>query len=85
MQSLCEGLPVICYNIRGNNDLIKDKFNGFFVKSFKDVSNIIHYLNLEDKIFNEKRLNAFHSINKYFLKKQINLKIYNIIKNYSKH
>ena len=29
MQSLLNGLPVICYNIRGNNDLIKDKFNGF--------------------------------------------------------
>ena len=24
MQSLAHGLPVICYNIRGNNDLIKD-------------------------------------------------------------
>ena len=31
MQSLSEGLPVICYNIRGNNDLIKNEFNGFFI------------------------------------------------------
>ena len=85
MQSLSVGLPVICYNIRGNNDLIKDRFNGYLVKSYKDVPNIIYYLNLEDKFFNKMRLNAFKSINKDFLKKKINLNIYNIIKNYSKH
>ena len=85
MQCLSVGLPIICYNIRGNNDLIKNKFNGFFVKSYKDVPNIIYYLNLEDKFFNKMRLNAFKSINKDFLKKKINLNIYNIIKDYSKH
>ena len=85
MQCLSVGLPIICYNIRGNNDLIKNKFNGFFVQSYKDVSNIIYYLNLEDKFFNKMRLNAFKSINKDFLKKKINLNIYNIIKDYSKH
>ena len=85
MQSLSAGLPVICYNIRGNNDLIKDRFNGYLVKSYKDVPNIIYYLNLEDKFFNKMRLNAFKSINKDFLKKKINLNIYNIIKDYSKH
>ena len=85
MQCLSVGLPIICYNIRGNNDLIKNKFNGFFVKSYNDVPNIIYYLNLEDKFFNKMRLNAFKSINKDFLKKKINLNIYNIIKNYSKH
>ena len=37
MQSLSVGLPVICYNIRGNNDLIEDNFNGYFVKSYKEV------------------------------------------------
>ena len=85
MQSLSEALPVLCYNIRGNNHLIKDKFNGFFVKSHEDVLNKIHYLDLEVKFFNKMRLNAFNSINKDFLKKQINLNIYKIIKNYSKH
>ncbi len=84
MQSLSEGLPIICYNIRGNNDLIRNAFNGFFVKSYKDVLNRIYYLNLEDKILNKMRLNAIKSINKNFLKKKINLDIYNILKNYSK-
>lgn len=80
MQSLSDGLPVICYNIRGNNDLIKDNFNGYFVKSYKDVPNKLHYLKLESVIFNQMRKNAFKSINKSFSKNIINLKIYNIIK-----
>lgn len=85
MQCLSEGLPVICYNIRGNNDLIKDKINGYFVKSFKEVSNKIHYLNLEVNFYNKMRINAFKSINKNFLKERINFNIYNIIKNFSKY
>jgi len=82
MQSLSKGLPVICYDIRGNNDLIKDKINGFFINSYKEVSNKILYLKLEKESFNKMRFNAFRSINKNFLNKQINLNIYKIIKNY---
>ena len=85
MQSLIEGLPVICYDIRGNNDLIKNKVNGYFVRSYKDVPNKIHYLNLEVGLFNKMRHNAFKSINKNFSKKKINLSLFNIIKNFSKH
>ena len=85
MQCLSEGLPVICHDIRGNNDLIIDKSNGYFVKSYKDTYNKILYLKLEENFFNKMRLNAFKSINKSFLKKKINSDIYTIIKNYSKH
>jgi len=81
MESLTEGLPVICSNIRGNNDLIKDGFNGFFVNSYKDVPNKILYLNLNKEVFNKMRYNSVNSITKDFSKKQINRKIYNIIKN----
>ena len=85
MQSLSLGLPVICYNIRGNNDLIKHKFNGFFVNSYKDIPKIIYYLNLERSFFNKMRFNAFKSINTDFFKNKINLNIYKIIKNFSKY
>ena len=84
MQSLSEGLPVICYNIRGNNDLIKDKFNGYFIKSFKDVPNKINYLMLEHNIFNKMRKNAYETIDENFSQKNINQKIYNIIKKINK-
>ena len=52
MECLTEGLPVICKNIRGNNDLVKDGFNGFFVNSYKEAIFKIFYLNMENKIFN---------------------------------
>ena len=85
MESLAEGLPVICYDIRGNNDLIKNRINGYFVKSHKDVPNKIYYLNLEESLFNKMRFNAFKSINKDFTEKRINFKIYKIIKKHFNH
>ena len=79
MECLAEGLPVICKKIRGNCDLIKDRFNGFFINSFKEIPNKISYLNLEKNILNEIRYNALNSIKKNFSKKEINLLIYKII------
>jgi glycosyltransferase EpsD len=79
MECLAQGLPVICYNIRGNNDLIKNGFNGYFIDTYKDAPNKIYYLNLENDIYNKMRSNASKSINKDFLEKEINLKIYQII------
>ena len=83
MQCLSEGLPVICYNIRGNNDLVEDKFNGFFVDTYKDVYKRIFYLNLEEVVFNKLRDNAIKSINKNFFENEINYKLYKIINNYT--
>ena len=85
IQSLSVGLPVICHNIRGNNDLIKNRINGYFVNSYKEVPNKIHYLNLEKNLFYKMRINAVKSITKDFSKKEINLKILKIIKKLSKH
>ena len=84
MQSLLNGLPVICHNIRGNNDLVVDKNNGYFVKTYKEVVNKIHYLNLENKIFNEMRNNASKSIDKDFSRKNINLSLFKIIRRFQK-
>ena len=83
MQCLSSGLPVICYDIRGNNDLVIDKFNGFFVHSYKDVSDKINLLNSNNYLFNRMRLNAFKSINKNYKKKNVNHSIYKIIKKFS--
>ena len=80
MQCLSEGLPVICYDIRGNNDLVQDEINGFFIKSYKEVLSRIFYLNLNPDIYSKIRLNAFRSINEEFSERQINLNIYKIIK-----
>ena len=66
MQSLSMGLPIICYKIRGNEDLIKNQYNGYFVRSYKDVTKIISYLNKNPLVYNKIRKNAFKSINKNF-------------------
>lgn len=83
MQSLHNGLPVICYNIRGNNDLIINGYNGFFVNSYHEVVNRIIYLNLEKNVFHKMKLNAENSIKKGFSKKDINQEIFKIITHYS--
>lgn len=83
MECLSEGLPVICYNIRGNNDLVTDKLNGYFINSYKEVPGKIIYLNLEKEIYKKMRINAYNSINRNFFKKEINLNIHKIIMNFS--
>ena len=80
MECLSQGIPVVCYQIRGNKDLISDGFNGFFIKSYKEVPYKIYYLNLENQIFHNMRINSINSITKDFSKIEINKKIYNIIK-----
>ena len=84
MQCLLNGLPVICYNIRGNNDLIKDKFNGFFINSYEEIPSLISFLRLKKILFLKVKRNAFNSINQNFSKKNINLKLYKIISNFMK-
>ena len=80
MECLKEGVPVICYNIRGTKDLIKDQFNGFFVSNYKEVPNKILYLKLEKNFFNKVRFQALNSITKNYSKIEINKKIYKIIR-----
>ena len=80
MESLSLGLPVICYEIRGNKDLVVNNYNGFFVKSYKEVPYKIYYLNLEKNFFNKMRINSSKSIDEKFFEKEINFKIYKIIR-----
>lgn len=85
IQCLSNGLPIICYKIRGNIDLVKDNFNGFLINSYKEVENKINYLILNNNIFNKMRINSFNSINNNFSKERINSKIYQIIKSLQKN
>ena len=73
-------LQVICKEIRGNLDLIKNGYNGLFIDTYKDVPKKIFYLNLENKIYNKMRLNAAKTITKSFSKKEINKSIFKIIR-----
>jgi len=80
MECLSKGIPVICYKIRGNVDLIKNNWNGYFIKSYLEVPKLINKLNFKEKLLNKIQINAIKSITKSFSKKQVNQKIYRIIK-----
>ena len=41
LESLSMGVPVITMNSRGNNDLIKDGYNGFLIDSSLNIDNTI--------------------------------------------
>jgi len=54
MEAMAAGLPVVCSDIRGNRDLIKDGEGGYLVKP-DDVNNFAQNIN-NLLIYNEKRL-----------------------------
>ena len=58
MESLSCGTPVVCFNIGGNSDMVKHKFNGYLAEknNIKDLSDGITWIldNLENKDFSNK-------------------------------
>lgn len=76
MEALCCNLPIICSNIRGNNDLVEDGKNGFLVKNnVKEYANKINFI-LENKFYKKIKMD-----NNEILKK---IDIKNIEKNMKK-
>ncbi|MBU2614695.1 MAG: glycosyltransferase family 4 protein, partial [Elusimicrobia bacterium] len=80
VEALVSGKPVIAYSIDGNNDIIKNGYNGFLTKP-KDIDalseNIIKLLK-DEKLLNNLSQNAKNSIDgtfdiDYMVKQQENL------------
>ncbi|WP_255763981.1 glycosyltransferase [Jeotgalibaca sp. MA1X17-3] len=63
MESMASGLPVICSDIRGNNDLIDNKKGGFLIKP----RNINDYIKCINELINSTKLKKEFS--QYNLKK----------------
>ena len=82
MQCLSHGVPIICTNIRGNRDLVKDKFNGHLVNlknnSYEVCELILSFYNNRNKVLNFSK-NAFISLGPEYLKKNISAKIIKFI------
>lgn len=77
MESLKQGIPVIAYDIRGVNDLIKNGFNGFLF-NFNQTDKIvekINELNSDRKLYNEISKNCKDSIDITYSSKHIAKKI----------
>lgn len=83
MQSLIRGKPVICYNVRGCVDLIKNNFNGYII----DIGNINKVIESINFLINNKNLleifssNALNSINEKYSNSYISKKIHELIIN----
>lgn len=69
MEAMSSGLPVICSDIRGNNELIKNGHNGYLfkpndVKGFREGIKNLQLLNKEHvKEFNERVIRKFSKEN----------------------
>ena len=63
MEAMASGLPVVCSNIRGNNDLIVNNKGGYLI----ELDNIKGFSNKINKILNDKE-NKFGDYNKIKVK-----------------
>lgn len=70
MEAMACGVPVVCSRIRGNDDLVEDGVNGYFVQknNSREFERIISkiYVNLKKKsIFDERKRNKCLLLPKY--------------------
>lgn len=83
LETLTIGVPVIAYNIRGNNDIIRNNFNGILIKPYDIHSFQLKLINLSQNLKKLKflRKNCKKSINILHDKKNITLMINRFIEN----
>ncbi len=87
MESLSCATPVVCFDIGGNRDLVRHKFNGYLVKPY-DVSDLSHGIEwiLNSSSYQELCNNARESIVQQFDSNEVTekyIKLYkNILKGY---
>ena len=86
IEALSSGLPIISFNTKGANEIVKNKYNGLIVKNFKNESYVNEITNLYKKKYYLKKIkpNASRSVKKYDLDLNSNkiLKIFNRLINF---
>ncbi len=77
MEAMAAGLPVVCSNIRGNRDLIKDGENGYLIPISKNnrYAEKIYQIMQKTKKFGNKNLNIIKNYNQKVVNKYMQ-KIY---------
>ena len=72
IECMSQGVPVICYNIRGSSDLIINDFNGYLFnkKEYKKVFNKIIYLSQNHEELSKISNNSFKFIDSKFDRKK---------------
>ncbi len=81
LESISIGVPVICYDIRGNRDIVKNNLNGYLVKPFNinDFQKKIIQLYKHKSKLRYLKKNCKKSIKPYHDKKFISSMISNFI------
>lgn len=64
LESLSQGVPVICSNIEENRDLIANNYNGYIFKNKNDLSRLLKLI-IKNKNYEKISKNALNSVNKF--------------------
>ena len=74
MEAMAVGKPIICTNIRGNNDLVKDNINGLLVpiNDIQATKEAILKIYNDDKLAEKFSNNNINDIKKYDIKEVLN-------------
>ena len=69
MEALGSGLPVITFDTKGGNELIKDQYNGIIIKELspEKIVNAVNYYNKNMIIYEKHKKNTVISIEKFDL------------------
>ena len=69
MEALGSGLPVITFDTKGGNELIKDQYNGIIIKELspEKIVNAVNYYNKNIIIYEKHKKNTVISIEKFDL------------------
>ena len=81
VEALASGLPVISFNTKGANEIIRNNYNGIIIKNYKNKSyvNKISEISKDKILLNALKSNTLKSVKRYDLD-QVSKKILKIFK-----
>ncbi len=81
VEALASGLPVISFNTKGANEIIRNNYNGIIIKNYKNKSyvNKISEISKDKILLNALKSNTLKSVKKYDLD-QVSKKVLEIFK-----
>lgn len=87
LESLASGVPVVCSNLPGNNELIVNGVNGYVFDSFVEAESILNMLCSNNEKLESLKAStqnwAFKNLNKNYLKQQYEKVISSVIENFN--
>ena len=81
VEALASGLPVISFNTKGANEIIRNNYNGIIIKNYKNKSyvNKISEISKDKILLNALKSNTLKSVKRYDLD-QVSKKVLKIFK-----